>query len=250
MARTDLGTPTTWGAVRGLINTMLTEVYGLITTNSQAITTNSAAITVNTTAITTNTASIATHTTAIAANTAKIASALQAPLNWAAGSNTPTLTSGTAVLGTAYKNTTAGVTTLGTAIDGITVLQQNDLLVCFSTGTYTLVPAGYIAGIFASASALQTAFPAASNAGARALVGASAPYDTYTSNGTAWETGKPLTLASVTYDGSSRVTGYTLNGVAYTVAYPSSTSITVTGGGRVKTITLDSSGRMVGLSIA
>lgn len=178
------------------------------------------------------------------------ANSLKTPVNWAAGSNTPTLTSGTAVLGTAYRNTTAGITTLGTAIDGITVLQQGDMLVGFVAGTYTLVPAGYVAGIFANAAALQTAFPAANNAGSRALVGAAVPFDTYSSNGAAWECAKPLTLASVSYDGSNRTTGYTLNGVAYTVAYPNSTTITVTGAGKTKTITLDSSGRMTGLSIA
>lgn len=211
MAQITLANSSLFGTIRTAINTMMTELYASLT---------------------------------------KANSALQAPINWAAGSNTPTLTSGTAVLGTAYLNTTAGITTLGTAIDGITVLQQGDMLVGFATGTYTLVPAGYIAGIFANAAALQTAFPAANNAGSRALVGSAPPYDTYSSNGTAWETSKPVTLAGVSYDGSSRLTACTLNGVAYTVAYPNSTTITVTGGGKTKTITLDSSGRMTGLSIA
>jgi len=57
-------------------------------------------------------------------------------------------------------------------------------------------------------------------------------------------------LSAVTYDGSNRVTGYTLGGVAYVVAYPSSTSITITGGGKVTTITLDGSGRVVGKAVA
>ena len=70
--------------------------------------------------------------------------AVATPTNWAAGTNTPALTSGTAVVGTAFKNTTAGTTTLGTAIDGITVVNQGDMLVCFTAGAYTLVPANNI----------------------------------------------------------------------------------------------------------
>lgn len=75
---------------------------------------------------------------------AAIAGKVSAPTNWAAATNTPALTSGTAVLGSAYKNTSTGVTTLGTAIDGITVLNKDDMLVCFTSGTYTLVPANNI----------------------------------------------------------------------------------------------------------
>jgi hypothetical protein len=46
-----------------------------------------------------------------------------------------------------------------------------------------------LVGTFASTSALQTAFPAASNTGYKALVGASAPYTNYSSNGSAWVKG-------------------------------------------------------------
>jgi hypothetical protein len=41
-------------------------------------------------------------------------------------------------------------------------------------------------GIYASTGALETAFPAASNAGKTGLVGAAAPYAQYVSNGTSW----------------------------------------------------------------
>lgn len=57
-------------------------------------------------------------------------------------------------------------------------------------------------------------------------------------------------LTATTYDGSGRVSGYTLGGVEYAVAYPNSTTITVTGGGRVVTVTLDGSGRVVGKAVA
>lgn len=44
-------------------------------------------------------------------------------------------------------------------------------------------------GPYASAAALETAFPAAANAGRLGFVGSAAPYTVYTSNGTAWAVG-------------------------------------------------------------
>jgi hypothetical protein len=84
------------------------------------------------------------NTATLPAEQAAIAGKVSAPTNWAAATNTPALTSGTAVLGSAYKNTSTGVTTLGAAIDGITVVNNGDMLVCFTAGTYTLVPANNI----------------------------------------------------------------------------------------------------------
>lgn len=57
-------------------------------------------------------------------------------------------------------------------------------------------------------------------------------------------------LTATTYDGSGRVSGYTLGGVEYVVAYPNATTVAVTGGGRVVTVTLDGSGRVVGKAVA
>jgi hypothetical protein len=51
-------------------------------------------------------------------------------------------------------------------------------------------------------------------------------------------------FTGATYDGSNRVTGYSSGGNTYTVTYPTSTSIVVTGGGTTTTITLDGSGRI------
>jgi hypothetical protein len=59
-----------------------------------------------------------------------------------------------------------------------------------------------------------------------------------------------LALSAVTYDGSNRVTGFTRGSTVFIVAYPSGTSITITGGGRVVTITLDGSGRIIGKTVA
>jgi hypothetical protein len=75
-------------------------------------------------------------------NTPADVGALPVPTNWAAsaGGGTPTLTSGTAVLGVAYRNTTAGTTTLSPAIDSITSVSQDDCLFCFTPGTWTLSP--------------------------------------------------------------------------------------------------------------
>lgn len=116
--------------------------------------------------------------------------AIPIPTAWAASSSggSPALTSGTAVRGTAYRNTTTGYTALSPAVDGITGVQYGDALICFAAGTYTLVPASYIAGIFATPTALATALAPASNAGSRALVGASAPYTLYSCDGANWTT--------------------------------------------------------------
>lgn len=54
-----------------------------------------------------------------------------------------------------------------------------------------------------------------------------------------------VAVSGTSYNGSSQLTGFTKNGIAYTVAYPDSTHITVTGNGRTTTITLDGSGRVV-----
>src|SRR6185503_13037464 len=69
-------------------------------------------------------------------------SAVGIPVSWAASAagGTPTLTSGTAILGTAYLNTTAGYTTFTTAIDGIPGVWQGDILECLTAGTFTLQP--------------------------------------------------------------------------------------------------------------
>lgn len=56
-------------------------------------------------------------------------------------------------------------------------------------------------------------------------------------------------LAGVTYDGSNRVTAYVLDGVYYVVTYPSATTIVHTGNdGSGRTLTLDGSGRLVGVA--
>jgi hypothetical protein len=120
--------------------------------------------------------------------TAADVQAVGVAIPWAASATggTPQLTSGTAVLGAVYINTTAGVTTFNTAIDGIPSVAKDDMFVGLTTGKYTLVPAGRIVGIFSSAANLQTAFPASSNIGALACVGTGAPYSLYWSDGSAW----------------------------------------------------------------
>lgn len=62
------------------------------------------------------------------------------PVPWAASAagGSPLLTSGTAVIGTSFQNTTAGYTTFTSAIDGIPGVQQDDILECLVAGTYTL----------------------------------------------------------------------------------------------------------------
>ena len=53
-------------------------------------------------------------------------------------------------------------------------------------------------------------------------------------------------VSGVTYNAQDKVTAYSVGNVSYTVTYPSTTSIVVTGNGKTTTITLDDSGRIVG----
>jgi hypothetical protein len=82
-----------------------------------------------------------------------LANKMPKPTAWAASGagGTPTLTSGTAVLGTSFVNTTPGTTTLSPNIDGIGSVNQWDELVCLTAGTYTLSPALDAAGRMAAA---------------------------------------------------------------------------------------------------
>lgn len=54
-----------------------------------------------------------------------------------------------------------------------------------------------------------------------------------------------LDTTDITYDGSDRCTGYKLNGVQHVVTYPDAEHIVDTGGGVVKTTTLDGLGRII-----
>lgn len=69
-------------------------------------------------------------------------SAVGTPVAWAASASggTPTLTSGTAVKGTSFQNTTPGYTAFTTPIDTIQGVWQDDILECLVAGTYTLQP--------------------------------------------------------------------------------------------------------------
>lgn len=52
-------------------------------------------------------------------------------------------------------------------------------------------------------------------------------------------------ISGATYDGSGRLTGYTRQGVAHTVSYPSSTTVVVSNTtGAEREVTLDGSGRV------
>lgn len=64
--------------------------------------------------------------------------------------------------------------------------------------------------------------------------------------------GRPpsVNITDITYDGSDRVTAYTINGVEHLVTYPDSTTIVDTGGGTVKTVTLDGLGRIISATVS
>lgn len=95
---------------------------------------------------------------------APLAAKLPVPTSWAASptGGAPALSSGTAVLGASYRNTTPGLTTFNTAIDGIPSVQQDDCLFCFVAGTYALVPAGSVGP---AATAFATAWDMTSASG-------------------------------------------------------------------------------------
>lgn len=60
-------------------------------------------------------------------------------------------------------------------------------------------------GIFASSGALETAYPAVSNAGSSAAVGAAAPYTIYFSDGSAWGAMSAGGATNLSYTASTRV---------------------------------------------
>jgi hypothetical protein len=55
-------------------------------------------------------------------------------------------------------------------------------------------------------------------------------------------------LSAVSYDGANKVTGFTVGGVIYTVTYPAGQIVVTGNNGTVRTITLDGSGRISGMS--
>jgi hypothetical protein len=56
-------------------------------------------------------------------------------------------------------------------------------------------------------------------------------------------------ISGATYDGSGRLTGYTKQGVAHVVSYPSSTTVVVSNSlGTAREVTLDSAGRVLAIA--
>jgi hypothetical protein len=124
---------------------------------------------------------LATQITALQANQLND---LNVPAGWNASTNTPTLVSSTAAANNVYIVTTAGSTTL----DGISSWPANSLAM-FGVGgvaTWTIQPPSGFLGTFATAAALDSAFPHATYPGCNALVGSAAPYTLYYSNALAW----------------------------------------------------------------
>lgn len=64
--------------------------------------------------------------------------------------------------------------------------------------------------------------------------------------------GRPpvVNITDMTYDGSDRVTGYKLNNVEHVVTYPDSVTVVDTGGGQIRTTTLDGLGRIISAIIS
>lgn len=133
------------------------------------------------------------------------------------------------------------------------------------TGTLTAASGGAsVLGPYATTSSLPSA---STNSGVTALIGASAPYTVYQSDGSSWypqlsaaqstaivNSSSAATL-TLTYDGSNRVsTSSRVGGRAYTFQYPDPTHIVIqatsppSGSLAEVTVTLDSSGRFIGAS--
>lgn len=55
------------------------------------------------------------------------------------------------------------------------------------------------------------------------------------------------TLSGVVYDGSNRLTEFTCDGMIYLFDYPDPTHITLSINGDIKQLTLDGSGRLIGV---
>lgn len=56
-------------------------------------------------------------------------------------------------------------------------------------------------------------------------------------------------LSGMVYDTRGRATSCVIGVTTYTIAYPDSTHVTISGGGKLVTITLDSAGRVIGKAV-
>lgn len=105
------------------------------------------------------------------------------PLNW--NGTTPALVSSTNPVPSFGSNAFVYTGAGGAILDGQTYQTGDEAVWNGSTFTCVRLGGGFL-GTYASTSALQTAYPAASNPACIALVGASAPYTVYISNANAW----------------------------------------------------------------
>jgi hypothetical protein len=144
--------------------------------------------------------------------------------------SSPTLNQQANLLGTTWTYTASG---WRKATSNNTLLKTANGVAL--TGSGDAVIPGAPVGIYASAAALQTAFPAAANAGKTGLVGAAAPYAEYASDGVVWNanlTGAQVSSA-VTYNSVSNTLGSGSTPIALKEVTPyitvTTTGITVTG---------------------
>lgn len=151
------------------------------------------------TASSAQTAASAAQTSASAAQTAataaQTAAAAAVPLTQKGAANgVATLDSGTHLPAAQLPNPTSGA--LGGVRSAVPVTHQFVTGINTSGVPTTAQPAvadlsdagtiGLLLGVYGTTSALQAAYPAASNAGQGALVGSSAPFGVYRSDGTTW----------------------------------------------------------------
>lgn len=176
---------------------------------------------------------------ALAAQDAAIADALKAPTAWAASASggTPAISDATAVVGTAFKNTTVGTTTLTTAIGGTNQVSLGDMFICLVAGAYTYFPGGgaYL-GLFGSTGALPAA---ASNPACFALVGSTIYFSTTTSWIAIGSGGMPTSTAwSTIWDtaGSKDMGDFTITAA---LALTSSDAASILGGYTMATLIAD-----------
>lgn len=178
-------------------------------------------------ASTAQTAATAAQTAATAA-AAKAATAIQSAIAFSATTGVATKPDGSTFQpatgvapsgGYGTLTCTSNPGNLPTAIDGITAMALNDSLLWSSPlNAWTLQKATLavedlsnassvqrMVGTYATAAALQTAKPAASNIGSRALVGSAAPYTAYTSDGVSWNTVSTGGTLPLTVSGTYRV---------------------------------------------
>lgn len=182
---------TAQGAATSAASTAGTALSTATTASNNAATALSTATTAGTNAATALSAATAAQTA--------VSAKVSLPANWNAATNTPTLISGTNPGNpNSFSNTVAGTTTLTTPIDGITTVNQYDIL-AYNASTGTFIKIAYATG----SSIAGTAFGLVTLDGTSTPVTTAAPTNGQFLIGS---TGASAVLGTLTQGGNTGVT--------------------------------------------